>query len=38
MLETYSRQAPNFSMASISAYVRLNVKMFDHKQVESSVK
>ena len=38
MLETYSRQSPNFSRASISAYERLKVKMFDHRHVESSVK
>lgn len=38
MLLTYSRQSPNFSITSIVANVLLNVKMFDHRQVESSVK
>lgn len=37
MLLMYSRQSPNFSITSIVANVRLNVKMFDHRQVESSV-
>ena len=38
MLETYSRQSPNFSIVSISAQERLNVKMFDQRHVDSSVK
>ena len=38
MLETYSRQSPNFSIVSISAQDRLNVKMFDQRHVDSSVK
>lgn len=37
MLLMYSRQSPNFSITSIVANFRLNVKMFDHRQVESSV-
>lgn len=38
MLLTYSRQSLNFSNTSIVAKVRLVVKMFDHRQVDSSVK
>ena len=38
MLLMYSRQSLNFSITSIVAKVLLNVKMFDHRQVESSVK
>ena len=37
MLLMYSRLSPNFSITSIVANFRLNVKMFDHRQVESSV-
>lgn len=38
MLLMYSRQSPNFSITSIVANERLRVKMFDQRQVESSVK
>lgn len=38
MLLMYSRLSPNFSITSIVAYERLKVKMFDQRQVESSVK
>ena len=38
MLLMYSRQSPNFSITSIVAHERLKVKMFDQRQVESSVK
>lgn len=38
MLAMYSRQSPNFSNVSISAFERLNVKMFDQRHVDSSVK
>lgn len=38
MLLTYSRLSLNFSITSIVAKVLLNVKMFDQRQVDSSVK
>lgn len=38
MLLMYSRQSLNFSITSIVANVQLVVKMFDHRQIESSVK